>query len=64
MAYVKQTEHPYRVTFSCRGRELVFPPRMQPFAVEILREFSSTELVGKLCIRVTGSWLPPSTYAL
>jgi hypothetical protein len=34
------------------------PPIMQPFAIEILREFSTTEFVGKLFYRAGGSWLP------
>jgi len=34
------------------------PPGMQPFAVEILREFSTTEFIGKLFARVGSSWLP------
>jgi hypothetical protein len=34
------------------------PPGRQPFAVEILREFSTTEFVGKLFVKVGNSWLP------
>ena len=33
-------------------------PGTQPFAIEILREFSTTEFVGKLFYRAGGSWLP------
>jgi hypothetical protein len=32
------------------------PPVMQPFAIEILREFSTTELIGKLYVRAAGTW--------
>jgi len=34
------------------------PPFWQPFAIEILREFSTTEFVGKLFARVGDSWRP------
>jgi hypothetical protein len=40
------------------------PPLMQPFAVEILREFSTTELIGKLYVNTGGSWLVASRAAL
>ena len=33
-------------------------PGTKPFAVEILREFSTTEFVGKLFYRASGSWIP------
>jgi len=34
------------------------PKIMRPFALEILREFSRTEFVGKLYARVNDSWVP------
>jgi len=40
------------------------PPGLQPFALEILREFSTTEFIGKLYIRSGGSWLPATRMAL
>lgn len=42
------------------GKQTGLPKIMQPFALEILREFSSTEFVGKLYIRVNDSWVPAS----
>jgi hypothetical protein len=33
-------------------------PGTQPFAIEILREFSSTEFIGKLFYRAGGEWFP------
>ncbi len=40
------------------------PPGWQPFALEILREFSTTELIGKLYVRSGNSWLPATRVAL
>lgn len=36
----------------------------QPFAIEILQEFSSGELVGKLYDRSGANWEPASQYGL
>jgi hypothetical protein len=40
------------------------PPGGQPFAIEILREFSTTELIGKLYLRAGGSWVAATRDAL
>lgn len=40
------------------------PPGFQPFAIEILREFSTTEFVGKLFARVGNSWQPSTRSGL
>jgi len=40
------------------------PPIMQPFAIEILREFSTTEFVGKLFARAGNSWRPSTKSGL
>jgi hypothetical protein len=40
------------------GKRAGLTPIMQPFALEILREFSSTEFVGKIYVRVNDSWVP------
>jgi len=40
------------------------PPGMAPFAIEILREFSTAEFVGKLFARVGDSWRPSTKYGL
>lgn len=40
------------------------PPGMQPFAVEILREFSTSEFVGKLFAKVGDSWRPSTKNGL
>jgi len=45
-------------------RRPTLPPIIQPFAIEILREFSTTELIGKLYVRAGGSWLVASRGAL
>jgi hypothetical protein len=44
--------------FGKKSHSMPPPPGRQPFAVEILREFSTTEFVGKLFARVGSSWLP------
>lgn len=50
--------------FFSKKKSLPPPPGMQPFAVEILREFSTTELIGKLYVRAGGSWLVATRSAL
>lgn len=39
-------------------------PIMQPFAIEILREFSANEFVGKLFARAGDSWRPSTKSGL
>jgi hypothetical protein len=41
-----------------KPRSLPPLPGTQPFALEILREFSTTEFVGKLFARAGNSWQP------
>jgi hypothetical protein len=43
--------------FFSKKRTVLPPPGGQPFAIEILREFSTTELIGKLYLRAGGSWV-------
>jgi hypothetical protein len=57
MAYVK-TNRAFVYGNFLIGKKTGYQPIMQPFAIEILREFSGTEFVGKLYIRVADSWLP------
>src|SRR5208282_897932 len=40
------------------------PPGGQPFAIEILREFSTTELIGKLYMRAGSGWVAATRAAL
>ena len=44
--------------FSLGRKSGGLPPLMQPFSIEILREFSTTEFVGKLLARAGDSWRP------
>lgn len=46
------------------GPKKGLPPPFQPFAVEILREFSSTEFIGKLYERSGSNWEPASRHGL
>jgi hypothetical protein len=57
MAYVK-TNRTFVYGDFFVGKQAGLPKILQPFALEILREFSSTEFVGKLYIRVNDSWVP------
>jgi hypothetical protein len=60
MAYVKTNRiFVYGDFVLSKKRLTVSPPPTggQPFAIEILREFSSTEFVGKLYVRAGSSWL-------
>lgn len=59
MAYLKTNRTFVYGDFFLSKKKLTasLPPLTQPFAVEILREFSSTEFVGKLYVRVGGSWI-------
>jgi hypothetical protein len=57
MAYVK-TNRTFVYGDFVLGARTSLPRIMQPFALEILREFSSTEFVGKLYIRLSDSWVP------
>jgi hypothetical protein len=57
MAYVK-TNRTFVYGDFFVGKKTGLTPILQPFALEILREFSSTEFVGKLYIRANDSWVP------
>lgn len=57
MAYVK-TNRTFVYGDFFVGKKTGLTPIMQPFALEILREFSSTEFVGKLYMRISDSWVP------
>ena len=46
------------------SKKRLVAPIMQPFAIEILREFSSTELIGKLYLCSGGSWVAATRDAL
>jgi hypothetical protein len=54
MAYVK-TNRTFVYGDFFLGRKSGVSPILQPLALEILREFSSTEFVGKLYLRVNNS---------
>jgi hypothetical protein len=58
MAYVKTNRTFVYGDFFLSGKKTGLTPIMQPFALEILREFSSTEFVGKLYVRLSDSWVP------
>ena len=65
MGYVKLNRtFVYGDFYFSRKKSLMPPPGMQPFAIEILREFSTTELIGKLYLRAGGSWLAATRGAL
>jgi hypothetical protein len=58
MGYAKVSRTFVYGDFSLSKRRTVPPPPGgQPFAIEILREFSTTELIGKLYLRAGGSWV-------
>ncbi len=50
--------------FGKRSHSMPRPPAAQPFAVEILREFSTTGFVGKLFARAGSSWQPSTRHGL
>jgi hypothetical protein len=65
MGYVKVSRtFVYGDFFFTKKRIVPPPPGGQPFAIEILREFSTTELIGKLYLRAGGSWVPATRDAL
>jgi hypothetical protein len=60
MAYVRTTRAPfvYGKLFFAPKKSVFRPPPSDPtIALEILREFSTTEFVGKLYVNV-GTWIP------
>jgi hypothetical protein len=67
MVYIK-TDRPFvygDFVFGPRRTGLPPPPGMQPFAIQILREFSTNEFIGKLFTRGPGgTWIPASSYGL
>ena len=65
MGYVKVNKtFVYGDFLFAKRRTVPPPPGGQPFAIEILREFSTTELIGKLYLRAGGSWVPATRDAL
>ncbi len=65
MAYVTKSSRPFVYgTFHFKAlpglkRTVPAPPGPRPpFALEILREFSANELIGKLYQDVNGAWVP------
>jgi hypothetical protein len=65
MGYVKVSRtFVYGDFFFLKRRTVAPPPGGHPFAIEILREFSTTELIGKLYLRAGGSWVPATRDAL
>jgi hypothetical protein len=40
------------------------PPGYYQYAIEVLREFSASEFIGKLYAQQAGNWVPVSVYAL
>src|SRR5713101_200918 len=67
MVYVK-TNRPFvygDFVFGSHPYGLSPPPGVQPFAIEILREYSANEFIGKLYSKASGgNWLPASRYGL
>ncbi len=65
MGYVKVNKtFVYGDFFFSKRRDPIPPRGGQPFAIEILREFSTTELIGKLYLRAGGSWVAATRDAL
>jgi hypothetical protein len=56
MGYVKVNKTFVYGDFSLSDKPSLRRLGGQPFAIEILREFSTTELIGKLYLRAGGSW--------
>jgi len=64
MVYISKADRPFvygDFAFGPPRSRLSAPPGMQPFAVEILREYSANEFIGKLYQRTPiGGWRPAS----
>jgi len=64
MGYVKVNRTFVYGDFSLSKSPSLRPLEGHPFAIEILREFSTTELIGKLYSRAGGSWVVATRDAL
>jgi hypothetical protein len=66
MVYIK-TDKPFVYGDFTYGPlpHLSAPPGHQPFAIQILREYSANEFIGKLYMRGSGgNWVPAARYTL
>src|SRR5580704_11802159 len=64
MVYVTKSDRPFvygDFVFGSPRSRIPPPPGSQPFAIEILREYSVNEFIGKLYVKTPiGNWQPAS----